>query len=120
MAHKKDTIEIELEGLSLSEAGVNADNLRKELLDIKNDEDGDELESIKLKKQSQDTQDFGTILVLVLGTPAVIALARGLAAYLERTRTKITIRKNGEIVLENVRGGDAAKIIEALKAKKQP
>jgi hypothetical protein len=119
MAQAKDTVEIQFEGLSLREAGVKADELQKVLLDIKHDEDGEELESINLKKENQDTQDFGTTLVLVLGTPAVIAVARGLATYLGRTGTKVLIRKNGDIVLENVSGADTARIVEALKAKKR-
>jgi hypothetical protein len=119
MAQEKETIEIQFEGLSLGEAGVKADELRKELLDIKNDPDGDELESITLEKESQDTQDFGTTLVLVLGTPAVIALARGLTAYLGRTGTRVVIKKEGDIVVQNVGGDDVARIVEALKAKKQ-
>lgn len=69
-------------------------------------------------KQTRDTQDFGTTLALVLRTPAVIAVARGLAAYLARTGTTVRIKKDGEVVLKNVRGDDAAKIVAALNTKK--
>jgi hypothetical protein len=55
----------------------------------------------------------------VLGAPAVIAVAKGLAAYLGRTGTKILIKRNGDIILENVRGDDMARIVEALTAKKR-
>jgi hypothetical protein len=115
MQDEKHQLTIRFEGLSLAEAGAHARKLQQELADLQHDEEGQDVESVKVVKDSQETMDFGTTLVLILGTPAVIAVARGVANYLDRSRTSVTIERNGKVVMKNVRGQDIAKIIEAIK-----
>jgi hypothetical protein len=105
MGEQKQQFEIRLEE---DEAGIKAKKLRQELLDVSPDV------SVSLAKDDPANQDFGGTLVLVLGTPAVIAVANGIAAYLKRDRAKIRISKGGEVVAEGISGEDAARIAEAF------
>jgi hypothetical protein len=65
-----------------------------------------------LARTDREAQDFGATLIAVLGTPAIIILARTLKSWAERTGTS-TIELNG-VHIENVRGQDIARIIKAL------
>ena len=68
--------------------------------------------------KNPETLDFGATLVLVLGTPAVISIARGIAKYLSRSRVKATFKyATGETTLDGVESVDVAKIIAALSKK---
>ena len=51
--------------------------------------------SVSLTKDDATNQDFGATLILVLGTPAILAVANGIASYIARDRAKIVISKNG-------------------------
>lgn len=115
MSEDMENITVEFENLSVAEAGRNAAKLKTELLDLKHDL-GSDLGSINLVKDDESTMDFGTTLVLALGTPAIVAVAGGIAVYLMRTGTKIRIKK-GDVLMENVTGEDAAKIVDALRKK---
>ena len=53
---------------------------------------------------------------MVVGTPAVLAVAKGIADYLRRDRGRISIEVNGTIVAENISGEDAARIAEAMSS----
>jgi hypothetical protein len=110
MEDPKQTFQIRFEGVSAHEAGTKARGLRQELLNASPDV------SVSLAKDDPTNQDFGGTLVLLLGTPAVLAVANGIAAFLQRGRAKITISKSGAVVAENVTGEDAARIAEAFAA----
>jgi|SRR5579863_3371468 len=74
--------------------------------------------SISVEKTRQDTQDFGTTLVLLFGTPVAIALANAVTAFLHRNSgATITITKAGSVVAKNLDSQDAARIAEAFAAK---
>jgi hypothetical protein len=118
MTDQKERVTIRFENLSLAEAGTHAANLQGELLALRHDESGQELESVSLQKDSKGTMDFGATLVLLLGTPALIVVAQGIANYLSRTGTSVTIEKDGAVVIKGVRGADAARIVEAVKGRK--
>lgn len=118
MTNQKEQVTIRFENLSLAEAGTHAANLQGELLDLRHEEKGQALESVNLQKDSKETMDFGATLVLLFGTPAVIAVAHGISNYLSRTGTSVTIEKDGTVILKDVRGADAAKIVEAIKGRK--
>ncbi len=114
MTPQKNTILIQFENVTVGEAGVHATHLRDVLRDFQHDDDGQELESVDLRKDSQETMDFGTTLVLVLGAPAMVVTARGIANYLTRAGVKVKI-KNGEIETVGVDGKDVAQIVKAIK-----
>ena len=106
------TIKIRFEDVSLDEASQKAAALRMDLLDISPDV------KINIEKDDPTNQDFGATLVLILGTPAVIMIARGIANYLSRDRGKISIEANGKVVAEGISGDDAARIAEAISRQK--
>jgi hypothetical protein len=108
MEDPKQPFQIRFEGVPANQAATKARNLRQQLLDASPDIE------VTLAKDDPTNQDFGGTLVLLLGTPAVLAVARGIAAYLQRDRAKITISKSGAVVAENVSGEDAARIAEAF------
>ena len=76
--------------------------------------------TVKLEKVREDSQDFGTTVVLVFGTPVAIALARGTATFLQRhSGASISITTpSGEIVARNLDSRDAARIAEAFGVKR--
>jgi hypothetical protein len=108
MSEGEKTFIIRFQDVSLAEAGSKADRLRNEILDASS-----EVEVI-VEKDDPNTQDFGSILVLVLGTPAIIVIAKGIADFLRRERATIEIESNGRVIAKGIRGGDAARIAEAM------
>jgi hypothetical protein len=74
-------------------------------------------------KQQQDnpySQDLGTTVVLIFGTPAVLAVAKALGNWLMRHReVSITIKTpEGEVVGTNLTSPDAMKLAELLLPQK--
>jgi hypothetical protein len=74
---------------------------------------------ISLEKSRTDTQDFGSTLVLLFGTPVAVALAKAVTAFLQRNSgAAITITtKEGGLIARNLDSRDAAKIAEAFAPK---
>ena len=58
--------------------------------------------------------DTGTLLAILLGTPAVIALAKGIADFLRKERASIRIEADGKVIATGLRSEDAAKIAESI------
>ena len=105
-------IEIRFEDMSLAAASTKAEKLRKELERVSPDT------IIRVAKDDLSNQDFGSTLVLLLGTPAILAVAHGIASYLQRDRGTVAISANG-IVAEGISGNDVARIVEALAMRKK-
>jgi len=103
-----EQLEIRFEDVSLRDADLKIAELQRELKQSSADV------SVEIKKDDQTTQDFGATLVLVLGTPAILAVAKGIASYLARHRGTISISKNGEVVATGISSDDAARIAEAF------
>lgn len=102
---------IRFEDLSAAEAGDRAASLRETLLDASPDL------SVEVKKSDAATMDMGATLVLVLGTPAVIAIAKGIAAFLARERAgTLVIEQDGRVLFKG-NSSDAAKVAAALNKK---
>ena len=104
---------IRFENLSVAEAGKKAASLRNDLLDASADI------SVEIEKADKANQDFGATLVLVLGGPAIVAVAKGIANYLSRDRATIVIEKDGKVVAQGISGNDAARIAEALSGHRR-
>jgi hypothetical protein len=69
------------------------------------------------QRERADTQDFGATLAVILGTAAVTAVAKGIAAWLARNSgARIEIRRKGELVLlaTHLDSQDVSRIAEAL------
>ena len=76
------------------------------------------------RKERADTQDIGTILVVTLSTPAVLALVRGVADYIRMAgsrsslkASRVEIRADGSVIASGdaVNKVDVARVVEALK-----
>jgi serine/threonine protein phosphatase PrpC len=70
--------------------------------------------SVERARDNDESLDIGTTLVLVLGTPSIIALAHGISKWATRTNQGTIIIEHGRTVVTNVNSKDAAAIIAAL------
>lgn len=71
------------------------------------------------QRERPDTQDFGATLAVILGTAAVTALAKGIAAWLARNSgARIEIRRHGKVVLTatHLDSKDVPRIAQALSS----
>ena len=109
MNSNTEKFKIRFEGISIAEANSKANRLRDDILDSVFNVD------VYIEKENQSYQDAGSTLILILGTPAILALAKGISNYLSRDRAKITIEKDGKIVAVNISGDDAARIAETFQ-----
>ena len=108
MAEDTHVFDLYFEGLTAADEGSRAARLRNALLDASPDV------RVDVKKDDPTTQDFGATLILVLGAPAVVAVAKGIQAYLSRERAgTLVIKRGGEVVFKG-NSTDAAKIAAAL------
>lgn len=104
--------EISFDGSSPAEAAQLSNELEQDIREAA-------AVDIARKKERHDTQDFGSTLVLVLGTPVAIIVAKAVAAFLLRhSGATIRISKNGELIAQNLDSKDAARIAEAFSGKK--
>ena len=74
--------------------------------------------SAELKKDEQSTQDLGTILAVILGAKATIALAAGISAWMQRknqTRIRITNDSGEEVDITNLESKHIAEVLANLK-----
>jgi hypothetical protein len=72
---------------------------------------------VEPRRDRPDTQDFGASLAIVLGTTAVTAVARGIAAWLARNSgAQIEIQRHGKVVLRatHLDSRDIPRIVQAL------
>jgi hypothetical protein len=70
---------------------------------------------VERRRTRDDTQDFGTSLVLVLGTTSVTVVARGISAWIAKNAgAQIEISSDGKVLGKNLNSADAAKIAEAF------
>lgn len=96
--------------LSTGEANLAADSLKQFLDDL-----GEPAVSVETRRDASGTQDFGATLVLVLGTQAAVAVAKGIANWLERRSEEtslVILEANGNRVIAR---GSAAKSIDVSK-----
>lgn len=109
---EKQTYTIKFEDISAAEGNQYASELRNMLLDATPDVEVDQ------RRADTHTQDFGATLVLILGTPAVIAITRAIGNWLQlRNSASLTIEKDGRIIAKNITSKDAAKLAELFLTK---
>jgi hypothetical protein len=112
MAEASDVFELHFEDVSAADAAAAAEGLRNALLDASPDVKAD------LHKADPTAMDFGATLVVVLGTPAIIAIAKGISAFLQRERMgTLVIKRSGDVLFKG-NSSDAAKIAASLSRKK--
>jgi len=70
--------------------------------------------SVTRARDLKEAQDFGATLVLVLGTGAITALAKGLATWIARNSgARVVITKDGKVIAENLNSEDAARVVQS-------
>ena len=103
---------IKVEGTSVAEAGQLLQDLRETVLDSHSDV------SATLERDDPEAQDFGATLVLLLGTPAIIAVAKGIQEWLKLHHSaELRMEKNGVVVAKNLTGKQAVDIAKILATK---
>lgn len=110
---EKQTYIIIFKGVSGETASRYASELRNELLDA--------APGIEVDQQRRDlkTQDFGSTLVLILGTPAVLAAVKAMGDWLQKRHSAvIDIEKDGHVHAENLTSKDALRLAELFQSKK--
>ena len=103
------TYVIEIGDVPAARANQYASELKEDLLDAT----GGKIK-VEHSKADQGTQDFGATLVLLLGTPALIVVAKGVRDWLaRRPDASVTIKsKDGEIIASNLKSKDAAALAD--------
>jgi hypothetical protein len=104
------TLLVSFEGLSTRAANTAIDNL---LAAIKDNAVASgvaaQIQRCERLKESKETQDFGATLIIVLGTPAAVAIAKGVHDYIAKSGNRVVIRTPGGVVKAS---GDATKNID--------
>ncbi|WP_438003435.1 hypothetical protein WME89_31685 [Sorangium sp. So ce321] len=77
---------IRFEGIEQAEANLAAMDLKAALEEVAGPE-----EVISIVKETKNTLDFGATIALVLGAPAAVAIAQGIAAYLRNRNDGSTV-----------------------------
>ncbi|MGC1295298.1 MAG: hypothetical protein WA869_09665 [Alloacidobacterium sp.] len=99
---------LSFEGADVAEANRFAAELAERL------RDADASIDVQQRRADPSAQDFGATLVLVLGAPAVIALAKSVSAWLAmRPNAKVTIKgRDGTVIASGLTSTDARAVIE--------
>src|ERR1039458_7325085 len=107
------TVSIAFPDLNHPNANTQAESLLSELKQDAKLKGLLDLDETGVKRIDREGQDFGVTLIAVLGTPAVIILAKAVERSVERTGTT-SIAING-VRIDNVRSQDVAAIAKALE-----
>lgn len=110
----EQTFYLEIEGVSEADAGIYAKELANTLLDASQD--------IKVTVERKDARsmDFGSILGVVLGAPAIIIAAKAMRDWLvQRHSASLTIKDGKhEVIATNVTSKDVLSLVDKLKKYK--
>jgi hypothetical protein len=109
----RQTYIITFDDVSAADANRYAEELREVLLDASPDV------QVQRRRDDPHTQDFGATLVLLLGTPAVAAVATAIGNWLAlRNRASLTLKRADEqIVVQNITSKKAAELVQLLLNK---
>jgi len=107
-------LHVRFEGLSPADANLAAAELRDAI-----ERSGDDRISTTIQKESEETQDFGATLVLILGTPAALTLAKAIYAYIAKRGDRVVIETpQGKVVATGAGAAniDVAATTEAIQS----
>ena len=110
------TFAIRFPDLELGAAGEAARDLRDRMLD-----DAGRGAAVDIRKDDPTNQDFGATLVAVIGTPAILALAKGIATWIRAQGTTVEVEIDGAKARFRAEGkidDNAVRIAEALSRRK--
>ncbi len=104
---------IKFDEASIAKASQHANELRDVLLAATPDI------SVDRRRDDPHTQDFGSTLVLVLGTSSVTIIAKAIGDWLQlRNSASLTIETpEKKIIATNIKSKDATKLAELLLKK---
>lgn len=111
----QDGFIIRFRGVSDDEAGILAEDLRREILDAAPDV------TATRQRANPDAMDFGTIIGLVVGSSAATSVAHGIALWLARN-SGVNIQivsENGYVLADNVSSANAAAMVAAVFTKQR-
>lgn len=102
---------IEIGGVSPALANQYAEELKEALLGATSEVE------VEQRRADPDAQDFGATLVLILGTPVAVVLAKAFRDWINRRdNAKLHFKsKDGEILLEGITARDVEKILKLLQ-----
>ena len=70
------------------------------------------------RRPKSETMDFGATLVLVLGTAAATEVAKGIAKWIARHKTKLQLTVGGNsLLISDSDPASIARVVEALSPK---
>ena len=75
------------------------------------------LQKAESRRDDESAQDFGATIVLILGTAAATAVAKGIRTWLERNNTSAELYENGTVIVKNLKSEDIATIAKAMSSK---
>ncbi len=101
---QQKTVLVRLQGLSTAEANQCAAELENQLRRVTRDQ-----VQIQRRKEREETQDFGATLVVILGTPAALAVAKGIRDFIAKSGNRVVIETDSGKVVAT---GDAARNID--------
>jgi hypothetical protein len=113
-AMSEQTYIIEFCDASKADANIYADQLRDALLDAAPDV------RVEPRRADRGAQDFGATLVLALGAPAVIVIAKALGDWLKLHHSvSVDIKTpDGSYVAKNITAKDARQLAKLLRSKR--
>lgn len=109
----QQTYIVTFEGVSPADAQLYAAELRNVLLDADPDI------KVQRKRDNPHTQDFGATLVLLLGTPSVVAMVTAVGNWLKlRNNASLTWKTaDGHMIVQNITSKNAAELAQYLLSK---
>jgi hypothetical protein len=111
----EQTYLITFDEVSPVDANRYADELKNALLDATPDI------AVRRKRNDPYQQDFGTTLILILGTPAVVTVAAAVKDWLRmRQNASLTFKTADEqIIVQNITSKNAAQLAQLLLIQKR-
>jgi hypothetical protein len=104
MSRGQQSVLIRFPELSVAEATKAAEELRGSLMRVLGAQ-----ATFDIRKENAETQDFGATLVVILGTQAALALAKGVSDYIAKRGNRVVIKtEHGSVIAT----GDAASNID--------
>lgn len=102
-------IRITLPDLSVREQNQSLNSLRGAILD-------NVAADVSFKKISDETQDLGSTLIVVLGTPAVVALVNGIQRWIDKHGDRVVIETDDGRVVATGSAAEKINIAETVSA----
>jgi hypothetical protein len=100
-------------GVSEAEANRFAEELRAALLDATTGI------AVQRRRENPLAQDLGATLVLIMGTPALVAAVNAISNWLQKRRSATLMIVTGEkkVIAENLTNKDAAQLLHLFLAQ---